>query len=230
MKTQNYNINFSDLTLVIPAKEEPDCLQQVLEELEEFNLNKIVVIPLGIELPTNWNFSKLKIVNQQKNGYGNAILTGIEKVNTKYFCIFNADGSFDPNELKNLIETVKKFDFVFSSRYLKNASSDDDTILTYLGNYIFSMLGKIFFQTKISDILYTYLIGDKIKFQELNIKSQDFSFCVEVPIKIEKKNFLYTDVISHERKRISGEKNVNEFIDGFKILSKMINLFFNRKI
>ena len=29
-------------------------------------------------------------------------------------------------------------DFVFNSRYEKNAGSDDDTILTYVGNKIFT--------------------------------------------------------------------------------------------
>ena len=37
------------------------------------------------------------------------------------------------------------FDFIFSSRYEKEAGSDDDTKLTYLGNKIFTLLGKIFF-------------------------------------------------------------------------------------
>ena len=35
-------------------------------------------------------------------------------------------------------------DFVFGSRYMKNASSDDDTLITYIGNKIFSFLGNLF--------------------------------------------------------------------------------------
>ena len=62
--------------------------------------------------------------------------------------------------------------------------------------------------------------------KKLKIKSIDFGFCVELPIKIQRKKFTYTDIASHERKRISGIKNVNEFIDGFKILLKLIYFFF----
>ena len=49
----------------------------------------------------------------------------------------------------------ENLDFVFGSRYQKNASSDDDTIITLIGNYIFTALGKIFFGLKITDILYS---------------------------------------------------------------------------
>ena len=34
-----------DLTLVIPAKNESESLPQVLDELKEYNLKKILVIP-----------------------------------------------------------------------------------------------------------------------------------------------------------------------------------------
>jgi len=39
--TQNINNNLSDLTLVMPAKEEADCLWRVLEELKNYNFQKI---------------------------------------------------------------------------------------------------------------------------------------------------------------------------------------------
>ena len=39
-------------------------------------------------------------------------------------------------------------DFVFASRYEKNCASDDDTIVTYIGNFIFTKLGNLFFNLK----------------------------------------------------------------------------------
>jgi glycosyltransferase involved in cell wall biosynthesis len=219
-----------NLTLVVPAKEDTDCLFHVLEELKNFDIEKIIVIPKNDELPKDWKFEKMQVINQNNKGYGNALIEGIEKVKTDYFCIFNADGSFKPSELEGMLNLTNKFDFVFGSRYLKDAKSDDDTIITSIGNYIFSKIGKIFFNVKLSDILYTFVLCDTKKTRKLNLLSEDFGFCVELPIKIERKKFTYTDIASHERKRISGKKNVNEFIDGFKILARMIKFFFYKKI
>tara|TARA_B100000780_G_C21108513_1_gene447804 strand:+ start:1262 stop:1933 length:672 start_codon:yes stop_codon:yes gene_type:complete len=223
-------MNYSRLSLLIPAKEDTDCLLHVLQELKNFDIEKIIVIPKNDKLPENWKFEKMTVINQNNSGYGNALIEGIKNIKTDFFCIFNADGSFKPSELEDMLNLTKDFDFVFGSRYLDNAKSDDDTIITSLGNYIFSKIGKIFFKVRLTDILYTYVLCDTKKTETLNLSSEDFGFCVELPIKIERKKYRYTDIPSHERKRISGKKNVNEFIDGFKILIKMIKFFFYKKI
>ena len=47
---------------------------------------------------------------------------------TEYACIFNADGSFDPKYLNQMVEKIRySNDFVFSTRYKKPGGSDDDT-------------------------------------------------------------------------------------------------------
>ena len=133
--TNNLDNNLSNLTLVIPAKEEAGCLYRVLKELQNFNFHKIVVTPKNTSFPKSWDFPNIKIINQSKNGYGNAILEGIENVKTKFFCIFNADGSFNPNEIENMFTQINSYDFVFGSRYLKDGKSDDDTFITIIGNF-----------------------------------------------------------------------------------------------
>ena len=139
-----------------------------------------------------------------------------------------ADGSFNPLELKNMyyLAESEKFDLVFGSRYEKNAGSDDDTIITLIGNKIFTFLGKIFYSLPITDILYTYVLGDTKKVKELKLIEEDFRFCVELPIKAKKAELKLTTNISFERKRIGGIKKVNAFKDGFKILKSMIALYF----
>ena len=49
--------------------------------------------------------------------------------------------------------------------------------------------------------------------------------CVEMPIKAQRLKMAYTDIPSNERKRIAGKKKVNEFRDGFKILTYMVKSF-----
>ena len=49
--TNNIGNNLSNLTLVIPAKEEAECLYRVLKELQNFNFHKIIVIPTNTSLP-----------------------------------------------------------------------------------------------------------------------------------------------------------------------------------
>ena len=220
-----------DLTLVIPAKNEPESLPYVLMELEKLNLNFLIVLEKTDFVTIN-AIEKFKsnIIFQIDKGYGDAILLGIKNVTTKYFSIFNADGSFDPYELEEMYNQTKNksLDLLFASRYKKDASSEDDTFVTLLGNKIFTLLGKIFFQLPISDILYTFVIGDTKKIIKLNLKQKDFTLCVELPIKAKNNNLKISDISSNEKSRIGGVKKVNELKDGFLILIHMIKLFFKK--
>ena len=217
-----------NLTLIIPAKAEADSLPNVLEEIKNFDCSVIVVLESSdadtIKAIKNYN---LKIVYQSGKGYGDAIIEGINNVKTDYLCVFNADGSFDPKYLQQMMDTCKNnLDFVFASRYMTDGGSDDDTIITKLGNFIFTKIGNIFFSIKISDILYTFLLGKTESFKKLNLKSKDFCLCVEMPIKAKRLDMNFTDSPSYERKRIAGIKKVSEFKDGLKILFYMIKSFF----
>ena len=215
-----------DLTLIIPAKSEKESLPYVLEDLKNINCNITVSLKSSdVDTINSIKDYNVKIYYQSGNGYGNSLTEAINNCDTKYFCVFNADGSFEKNDLIKLYNSIKKNDFVFTTRYENPGGSEDDTIVTYLGNKIFSKMGNILFSLKISDILYTYFMGKTESFKKLNIQSDDFKFCVELPIKMEINKMKYDCLPSFEKKRIAGVKKVNSLIDGFHILIEILRLF-----
>jgi|TARA_B100000767_G_scaffold269769_1_gene292128 glycosyltransferase involved in cell wall biosynthesis len=221
----------TDLTLIIPAKNESESLPVVLQELKNIDVKVKILLhkndTLTIDSIKNFN---CEIIYQLNHGYGDALIHGINLTSTKYFCIFNADGSFNPLELKNMLDKMNRFnyDFVFASRYQKNSGSDDDTIITLVGNFIFTKMGNIFFNLPITDILYTFVLGKTDSAKRLNLNQKDFGFCIELPIKAIRHGMSMFSTSSHERKRIAGIKKVNALKDGFLILKHMIYLFFKR--
>ena len=219
-----------DLTLVIPAKFEKESLPIVLKELENFELKKIVVIPpYDHETRQAIKNFDCEILDQKGEGFGSALIEGINKVQTKYLCIFNADGSFHPKYLNQMVELIDtKYDFVFNSRYVDGGGSDDDTFLTYIGNKFFTLSCKLLFSLNISDVLFTYVMGKSYAFKKLDLQNTDFTFCIELPVKAKINKFYCTSFPSHERSRISGKKKVNEFKDGFLILISIIKLFIKK--
>ena len=220
-----------DLTIIIPAKDEKESLPTVIKSLESFNC-EIVITMKNDDIKTieSIDNDRIKIFYQSGKGYGNSLKEAIENCKSKYFCIFNADGSFEKDDLPKMYTEIQKYDFVYTTRYEKPGGSDDDTILTFFGNKFFSLIGNLFFSLKISDILYKFLMGNTDSFKKLNIKSNDFRFCVELPLKMELAKMRYKTIPSYEKKRIGGKKKVNEFKDGFLILIEMIKLFFEYKI
>ena len=218
-----------DITLIIPAKNESESLPIVLENLEKFNFKILVVLHKTDKKTINSiKKFKIKIIYQNDKGYGDALIQGINNCKSRFFCIFNADGSFRPKEIISMQKMLlnKNLDFVFGSRYQKNSGSQDDTFLTLIGNFFFTKIGEIFFNLKITDILYTFVLGKTNKIKNLKLNQKDFSFCVELPIKAVRNNMMIASSSSYELKRIAGRKKVNEFRDGLKILFYMMKIFF----
>ena len=221
-----------NLTLIIPAKNEKESLPQVIDEIKNLNCKKKIILASDdTETINSVKHLDVEIVYQESRGYGDALITGIKSLNTKYFCIFNADGSFNPSEIPKMILLMEgsNLDFVFASRYQDNSGSDDDTLITLIGNKIFTLIGKIFFKLPITDILYTFVVGKTNKVNELQLSQKDFTLCIELPIKASKMNMKMESSSSYERKRIAGLKKVNAFKDGLYILIHMIKFFFWRK-
>ena len=145
-----------DLTLVIPAKNESESLPMVLEELKKYECNKIIILDKD-DLKTLDAIKEFncKIIFQPGKGYGNAIIEGINNVETKYLSIYYADGSTNIKEMPRMLEKLisEDLDILFGSRYLPEAGTKDDGIVTYTGNKIFTLICNLLFRIKISDVL-----------------------------------------------------------------------------
>jgi len=227
-------INFKDITLLIPANNEKESIKFVLQELSDKNILTEVLIVVDNENDNTLEEIKsynVKSIISNKKGYGNALIRGISACQTQFVCIYNADGSFDPLtllQMKTIMEE-ENHDFIYGSRYLKQGKSDDDTILTYIGNFFFTKIVKFLFKINLTDILFTFIFFKRDKVKDLKLKAQDFRFCVELPILMKENNLRYSEIPSHERRRFSGKKKVNEFKDGALILCYILKKFFYGK-
>ncbi len=223
------------ISIIIPIKNEVKSLNVLLNEIKEVTstelINEIIIVD-GNSTDGSLDVAKkygCKIIIQKDVlGYGAAIVEGIKNSNSYYSVILDGDGSKNPIYIKTLFKSIENNndDFIFASRYGTNCGSSDDTLLTHFGNRIFTIIGKIFFNIKINDILHTFFICKNEKFNEIKFKYHEFSFCAELPIVISKLEIPHSQIPTHERKRIADEVKVNSFIDGYKILLSMIKMFF----
>ena len=90
-----------DLTLVIPAKFESESLPIFLNNIKNLNVKKKIVLDKHDTetIKSIKKFEEIDILFQEKTGYGSALIEGIRSTDTKYFCIINADGSMEPNDV-----------------------------------------------------------------------------------------------------------------------------------
>ena len=197
------------ISIVIPAKNEEQSLKILLKKFKKYkNFYHEIILVDGKSTDKTVKVAiknKCKVVKQKKDGYGDAIILGVNNVKTKYFIIYDADGSKDPIYLKQFSKKLKSSnekDIVFAERYGKGAGSHDDTLLTYIGNRIFTYLGIIFFNLKLNDILHTFFLCEVKKFKKLKFKYKDFAFCAEFPIIAKKNKLSFSNMPTIEKKKI----------------------------
>ena len=216
------------ISLIIPCKNEVESLGAVLNEVKNNEYVDEIIVVVDSEddnsIPIINNFD-CELIIQKRKGYGSAIIEGFKKAKNKFGCIYNADYSFNPKYLRDLVDLSKQNDFVFGSRYGGKGGSDDDDIITFTGNRIFTFITKYILGIKLSDILFTYVLCNVEKFNKLNLKSIDFKLCIELPTKVKKNNYTYVDLEMYERKRYDGFKKVKVVKDGFLISYEIIKSF-----
>ena len=100
----------SDLTLLIPANKEAESLPIFLDELVNFPYKILIVLQKEDTetIKAISNFKNIKILTQKNKGYGSALIEGLSIIDTKFFCVINADGSMDPKYLKEMLRFVMK--------------------------------------------------------------------------------------------------------------------------
>jgi len=219
-------VSLKDVSLVIATYNEEECINYVLDELQQFDLGEIIIVDGNSTDNTKAiaETYEVKFTSQNKKGWGNAVREGIDLTTLPYVTYMDGDGSYNPKSLIEMRNLIDSNDAVFCSRYKGGAKSPDDTPIRALGNKIFTLIVKVLFGPKISDSLFFYPMFKKTILNDFNLDSDDFTLCLELPVKVHQKGLKYVEILSEERERYAGITKVNALKDGFKILLGILAL------
>ncbi|MDP3995691.1 MAG: glycosyltransferase [bacterium] len=219
-------------TLVMPTLNEIGSIEKSLTQLPKDLIDEVLVVDgystdgtveLVRKLGYPLIFQEKKDKGLGASGFGSAISTGIKHAKGDTIIIMSADGSQNVNDIPLLLKKIEEgCDLVLASRYLPEGGSEDDTPLHRLGNRFFTFLCNQLYGIGISDSLYFFLAARKEMFDKFQLESPDAGCCVELPIKAHRAGFKIGEIPSFERKRATGQGKLNAFIDGLKILFKIL--------
>ena len=132
-------------------------------------------------------------------------------------------------------DTIDDFPSYYSSvrkcadrlREDNSVAIEDDTFIRALGNKFFTGLVRFRFGCDITDSLFFYPMFNRRILNSVSLNSDDFTLCLELPVKVHQQKLRYTEILSEERERYAGKTKVNALIDGLKIL---IGIFSIKKL
>lgn len=207
------------LTVVIPARDEEGCICSTVQHLNlELRLQKvpheIIVVDDGSSDGT-WqllqdlqkNLPELKpIQNKGQNGFGRAIICGLNHMAGDAVVIMMADESDDCRDAVRYWQELNLgYDCVFGSRFIKGGGTIDYPWLKYVLNRLANFFLKVLFRIRLNDTTnafkaYRREVIDKCR----PLIAPHFNLTVELPLKAIVRGFSWTVIPITWRNRRSG--------------------------
>jgi len=212
------------VTLIIMALNEADCIHHVLDDIDDSLIDEVLVVDGGSTDGTQEIVERFgyRVLQQEGSGWGSAFRTGIKYATGDLITLVDADGSYEQKDIPLLLNVLDEgYDIAYGSRYLPGARSDDDTMIRWFGNMLFTSLVNLVHGVGMSDSLFLFIAARKNLIESLGLSSTGFELCVEFPIKAHKMGYTFKEIASIEKLRIAGDSKVNALFDGLRILKRI---------
>ncbi|HMS33652.1 MAG TPA: polyprenol monophosphomannose synthase [Ignavibacteria bacterium] len=212
--------------VIIPTYNEAENIIKIIPEVlknstpdNEFN---ILVVddnsPDGTaKLVEDLHNDKINILKREKkSGLGTAYVAGFHyaiRNNYDYVFEMDADFSHDPKYLKGFIEKINQgFDLVIGSRYINGISVLNWPIRRLILSYLASVYTRMVTGLKVMDTTAGFMCYRVTALKQINldeVKSNGYSFQIEMKFKFFKKGFKITEIPILFIDRLEGESKMS---------------------
>lgn len=207
------------IALLVLTYNEIDGLNEIMPKVDKDLFDKILFVDAGSDDGTlNYlKINKYDFIIQKEKGLGNAYNEAISQLTQDYILTFSPDGNSDPGKLKIMVDEIinKQPDVLICSRYLDDAKSYDDTIITTIGNYVFTKMFNILYKQKVSDYLVLYRAFRRSLVTELNLNEKAIAWQSQLICRAAKNKKIIIEIPGSEPKRIGGQTKVSIIGNGF---------------
>jgi dolichol-phosphate mannosyltransferase len=186
------------LSVVIPARDEEDCIESTLESLKRTLTEagipyEILVVDDGSTDATAEKVYQIGlrnpavhlIQNHGRHGFGFAVRKGLEAFTGDCVAVFMADASDSPDDLVKYYRVLAEgYDCAFGSRFIKGGKTIDYPKQKLLLNRIANSFIKALFRCPYNDITNAFKCYRREVIQHMApLISPHFNLTVEMPLK-----------------------------------------------
>ena len=213
------------MTLLVPAWNEIEGMRQIMPQVPRGCCDQILVVDGGSTDGTQ-EYARAEgyeLIVQRRRGIRNAYVEAFPLVRGEIVVTFSPDGNSLPSAIPDLVRAVAGgADMVIASRYLASARSQDDDLLTALGNWTFTRLINWLHGGRYTDAFVMFRAYRTKLFWDLEL-DRDEGYAPEkllgtvigveplLSIRAAKKRLRVTEIPADEPPRIGGERKLQMF-------------------
>lgn len=211
------------ITLCVLTLNEIDSIKVIMPEVDRSLFDQILVID-GNSTDGTIEWCKeqgYEVYVQKQRGLRQAYLEALPHIRGDVMITFSPDGNSLTSLLPKLVDELKKgWDMVIVSRYLGDAKSEDDSIVTRFGNWMFTTLINVLYSGKYTDAMVIYRGYKKSLFNDLQL-TDDKAFRIPeklfhtrvsveplLSVRAARCKLKVTEIPGDEPKRIGGERKL----------------------
>ena len=213
-------MDYSDTTVVIPAKDEKAVAPTVKKVLKALPKCKVIVVYIGdVSRIANRNVLFLK---QKGKGYGGAIREGYAAARTEIVADIDADGTYEPMDLRKVVSMVREgADLAIGNRLTSsNRKSMDSYII--IGNTLATMTFNIMHMKWIGDSQSGLWAMKRDMLKDLHFEENGWLFRPELNAEVANKGYKIVDTPIRYYARVGSSKLENKFMYGFNLFAKTV--------
>lgn len=228
------------LTIIIPAYNEIDTIQILINKVIELEITKQIIIIDDCStdgtrevILKNKNIIDKIIFHDENKGKGAAIKSAQKFITGEYVIIQDADLEYDPNDFYSLLKIIeiKGLKVVYGSRVLNNKKNKKAQNFSHsvriIGNYFLTKLSNIINKQSLTDAHTCYKLFESNLFKSIKLNEKDFSFCPEITTKISLLNEKIIEVPINYNGRTYEQGKKIKASDGLKAIYVLLKYRFS---
>jgi glycosyltransferase involved in cell wall biosynthesis len=181
-----------EVSIVLPCLNEAEtiaiCIRKARQSLDEMKISGEIVIGDNGSTDGSQGIAEslgARVIHVPNPGYGNALLGAFHASKGKFLIMGDADDSYSLDKLEAFILKLRSgADLVMGNRFAGNIEPGAMPLLhKYLGNPILSLVGRIFFRSKIRDFHCGLRGMNRKKILDLNLQTGGMEFASELIVK-----------------------------------------------
>jgi glycosyltransferase involved in cell wall biosynthesis len=195
-----------ELTLLMPCLNEaatiPICLKKAKQALIDLGINGEIIVADNGSTDGSQELARsmgATVVNVPEPGYGSALLGGIEAARGDYVIMGDADDSYDWSAIRHFLEQLRKGnELVMGCRLPEGGGKIVPGAMPWLhrwiGNPILSRIGRLFFDSPITDFHCGLRGFSRTAIKRLDLRSKGMEFASEMVIKATISNLKIVEI------------------------------------